>query len=597
MLTGSISLNSFPQYASLHLELGDVEGKFKTWRNSSQVVGSPVNGNIMKGLLDYCSDSVAIVKIANGDYASEAVQPDGTYLITHLQGDQLFACSYDPLSKVSKPLAQVSTLPDLSSILALYMCMEADTVRENNIPATDNPISWELLTEAKSIYGQGALLPERIVRIVSDNLYFGLKYGGITSPTTIRGGSIALLEAKEITSEAFCTASVVCGTPEILVHAKKAVGINGKSTIADAKKLAADYVATLNWSEKEKDLIPVFPDEMEVPEEVMTILERFLKSRDWATPMNNPCWRGTTGFGKSTGVKMLGCILNTPVVVMTCSTTTETEDFLSKHVPVGKGKDNKKLSRVMSKITVDDCKFDAVYAYKQITGKDKADATTEEALEAYAKAWQALSKKSKKGDSPFKLVKSDFLKGLKRGYIVEVAEFSRIRNSGVLVGLNNFSDPGSVITLADGKHIRRHPNAMVVWTDNVGLESCHNVDASVLRRMSYIIDSVDMKMDRVIRRIRQNTNLEDNVFLTGSYKVWDAIKTYAKENDITDEGQCSIVELENWVRLTQLEGKDKIEETLQQAIISKLTSDPDTQKEIMENCGKLALSAAKLKKM
>lgn len=593
LLSAKADLSRFPDYKGLSDTTTDPN--LIGYRNKSKTVSAQLNGDILAALVGYCNDTFAIVKIADGDYASEVKCPDGTFILAQAVGQRLFACSYDPRTGAATALPHTDSF-DVSSILALFICIEADTTKMQNISENENPISWDLLMDAKHNFAsKGMPIPEYAIRIVNDNLYFGLTYGGIK--TTVRGGAIDLLKAERINGKEFDTAVTICGKPEILGQKSAVTKTRGMVTVADAKAMAADYVATLNWSEKERELIPVFPDDTEVPEEVVKILDRFLKSRDWAIPMNNPCWRGTTGFGKSTGVKILACILNTPVVVMTCSTTTETEDFLSKHVPVGKSKGKgkaKKLSKVMSKLTTDDCRFDPAYAFKQITGEEKEDATAEEALEAYAKAAKFLSKKGKNENSPFKLVKSDFLKGLKRGYIVEVAEYSRIRNSGVLVGLNNFSDPGAVITLADGTHIRRHPNAMVVWTDNIGLESCHNVDASVLRRMSYIIDSQEMSADRVIRRIKANTHVDDIVFLKALYNVWTKIAAYAKENDITDEGQVSIVELENWVRLTMLDGKEQIRKTLHEAIVSKLSSDPDTQAEIMDKCCEPALSKEKL---
>ena len=60
----------------------------------------------------------------------------------------------------------------------------------------------------------------------------------------------------------------------------------------------------------------------------------------------------------------------------------------------------------------------------------------------YSLAIQAVSNGSDK--NLVKVVNSELIKGLKNGWIVEVTEPSRLRNQGVLVGLNNFDKAGNI---------------------------------------------------------------------------------------------------------------------------------------------------------
>ena len=78
----------------------------------------------------------------------------------------------------------------------------------------------------------------------------------------------------------------------------------------------------------------------------------------------------------------------------------------------------------------------------------------------------------------------------------------------------------------DGSFKRRHPDAMVVYTDNVGYASCRAIDPSVLRRMSIIIDSYDMPREDVIARVLYNTDFPDSSMLDQMYDVWSAIQEY-----------------------------------------------------------------------
>ncbi len=118
-----------------------------------------------------------------------------------------------------------------------------------------------------------------------------------------------------------------------------------------------------------------------------------------------------TAYGKSTGVKILASILHTPLLWMTCATTTEVEDFLSRHVPVTAPE---RPAETLP--SFEDLANDPVYAYERLTGKRKENATGEEALRAYA----SYCVKSARSANPFKIVESDFVRALVNGYIVEV---------------------------------------------------------------------------------------------------------------------------------------------------------------------------------
>lgn len=549
-----------------------------------------------QALLEYTDEAgcnIGVVKIADGSYASEWLQSDGTSIIAHAtKNGVLSAGRRDALTGKMSQLPSIgssSTEFNDSSILLLYLLIEADINASKGITGTNsNTITHELLQACRDEFAANGVLPEEWVRLVCDDLYFAVSYGEI--PVNIRNGNIGLLTDRRLASNEFSTGKVICGHPDTLIG-KQADSMSsanfGRSTVREAKAVAKPYTDTLSWSEEEKMMIPHFDDDVEVPPEVMTILNRFLASREWKNPLNNPCWRGITAYGKSTGVKMLACILNTPLLWMTCSTTTEVEDFLSKHVP-----NTEECHNMQAELpSFDDMANDPEYAYEQITGEYRENVTSEEVLQAYAKAF--LDTSHDPGNrNPFKIVESDFVRALVKGYIVEVQEFSRIRDSGTLVGLNNYNEPGSVIPLVDGRHVKRHKNAMVVWTDNIGYQSCRKVDGSVLRRMSYIIDSSEMPRERVLRRIKQNTGCKDDAFLERMYDVWVSIAQFCKEQDIIDEGTCSLAELESWVSLTMLDGVSAIQNTCREAIISKVSSDPDTQQEIMDSCVSLAIAKA-----
>lgn len=553
-----------------------------------------LHGYTIEALLEYVKDEkseIGVVKIADGSYASQRLIGTGlagdSYLIAHLGGNGVLSASiYNPTTKQTDKLPSLGTQSQVfnsASILLLFILARAD----QNRGKLGNCITHELLQETHEEFQTTGAISERRLRLICDDLYWAISYGEL--PTGINTGAINPLKSKRIDSGEFSSAKLLVGKPDILQPSSTAGSATvsaAANTVGAAKALVKPYTDTLQWSAEEELLIPQFDDATEVPPEVMTICKRFVESRSWKNPLNNPCWRGITAYGKSTGVKILASILHTPLVWMTCSSTSEVEDFLSKIVP-----DCDSSSIADGNLpSYEDIVNDPVYAYQLLTGEEKDDVTGEEVLNAYVKACAAGDQNAKR--NPFKVVESDFVTALVKGYIVEVQEFSRIRDAGVLVGLNNYNEPNAVIPLVDGRHVRRHPNALVVWTDNVGLASCRKVDASVLRRMSFIIDSYDMPQDRAMRRILANTGCTDEPLVERMYNVWRAIGNYCKINDITDEGTASLTELENWVALTLLDGDEEIKNTCREAVVSKLSSDPETQDQIMDACVILELRQA-----
>ena len=93
----------------------------------------------------------------------------------------------------------------------------------------------------------------------------------------------------------------------------------------------------------------------------------------------------------------------------------------------------------------------------------------------------------------------------------------------------------AVIPLANGGYVRRHPDALCIYTDNVGYVSCRPVDPSVIRRMALIIDSYEMPEKTVLARVKYNTGIKDKNLLKVMYDTWkkllDMIEDAGKERE------------------------------------------------------------------
>ena len=373
--------------------------------------------------------------------------------------------------------------------------------------------------------------------------------------------------------------TIICSGEPVFFKRDSGNGLNPSSTskkvtIKDARTEFASVFSHRVWSEKEKALIPEFSDDFPVPRTVIKMAKRYVDSKGSKRPAANFGWRGPTSIGKSTGVEILACILNIPLVHMTCYPDMETSNFMSEFVPdtsVGKPADD--LPSFM------DIFDDPVESYKIITGKEDKNATCETCLAAYADAVAAA-----KADAPrFRHVESQYVKALRNGWMVEIAEPSRIRDAGTLVGLNGVDKPGSIVTLVDGSSFRRHEDAIVVFTDNVGYVSCRPMDNAVIRRLSFIIDSSKLSKKELFERTKYNTGFDNRDVLETMYKVFTEIERYCHDNDVTG-GSVSPTEFEMWALFVKGDGYSNLRENCIDCVVSKATDDPDIQNEIKSAC-------------
>ena len=498
------------------------------------------------------ASSVAFIKTATNCYCAEQRHSDGSVSLFQLMSngqckgaEVSVAGRYAPLDSVMKA--------DLTTVMACMIMALADEdpdakAQLDNLGGGDQ----QALTEA--IYW------------FSEALYYGTKDGKIQGPV-IRGGNVDLLPQQTVEAGA-CRGTVLAGTSTVLMCGAASESMAKAMKMADAKALFKGWADKQSWSKEEQELIPSFPEDFPVLPEVIRMAERYVGTRELSRPWNNFAWRGSTSYGKSTGVEQLAAILNMPLLRMTCNSTMETQSFLSEFVPTSAAD-----SAARQLPSFEEIALDPESAYETLTGQSKEHATGEDCLKAYADAVLAMSGGK---TSFFKLVESPFVVALSRGYILEIQEFSRIKDSGVLVGLNEYDRPGAMIPLVDGGYTRRSENALVVWTDNVGYTSCRPVDPSVIRRWSMVIDSYELPKQDVLARVVYNTKFADKDLLDKMYEKWVTLQAFLSDKDIT-EGSCSVTELEMWAAAVMLDGYKNLAENAESTLISKATSDRKEQ--------------------
>ena len=569
-------------------DVSSLPAPFNTWKNrltNEPSARSSMNTSgsystlyryITNAIINYVmgpSADVALVEVGRGHYATESTLSDGTTILTRITTNGKASGAHIQATGRHvqlDPLGDASNTFDHTPYFLMLLPVLADA-----LPEVKDALS--IITQEYAATGDWNM---NAIYLVNDAMYYGLTTEAIKC--LIPGGAVNLL-TDDVVKTGALSGTVVCGSPRLLLGASGVARSKNKvMTFKEAKIEFQHWSSAQEWTEEEKRLIPVFPDDYPVLPEALKFARLFVRTRDDQRPMSNFLWRGITSYGKSKGVELMAAFLNMPLLRVTCHATMETQNFLSEFVP-----DNSNAHAGAQLPSFESIALDPISAYKELTGLDDENATPQACMDAYAAAAAAQNT----GGARFKHVESNFIKALSKGYIVEVQEISRIKDPGVLVGLNDYDTPNSVIPLVDGSQTRRHPNAMVVYSDNVGYVSCRPVDPSVIRRMAYVIDSYELSKADVIARVVYNTGFTDRPLLEKLYEVWNQVAIFCKEREITD-GSISVTELEMWAQAIQADNMDKntVYENCQNCLISKATSDIDEQKAIIASVLNVYLS-------
>lgn len=389
----------------------------------------------------------------------------------------------------------------------------------------------------------------------------------------------------------------------------------------------------------------VADDALVMPEAVEILMDIVQTSGD-KKPMRNFSWRGPSGYGKSTGCKQVSRASGKPYLTQGCNDETMTESFMEEYVPesrdeaiiselptmqdmmknpiltyqkltgtfdldatpemclnaayqqIGLGK------KLQAKVAEETARFERERAYREAEtetdrvileatemaqieearqaekeAKDLADAKYTTALKTTAQFFEENS-----DALHLKLVEAPYARALRNGYLVEIQEASRIRRAAI-VGLNPFDQVGALITKKNGETFRRHPEAVCIFTDNIGYLTTRGIDQSAIRRWRQDFGTSELEKQFVMDRIEWNVELGDNELLSDMYDVWKQIADICREKQI-DRGSCTIIELENWVQKIKHRGVAELRQTLRSSIINKCTDNDDEREDIFDTVTK-----------
>lgn len=290
-----------------------------------------------------------------------------------------------------------------------------------------------------------------IMGILADNAYRRLKDENCAmhlKSNIERSGNMMRVSSTQIDSGTFEPKSVVAGTFTIFAQSGATGTIAKAEIIVEAKDFVGKYeFGQRTFSAEEQKLIPKLPEWYIIPEEVVDICKHAKLTTGKPTQMRNFLLRGPAGTGKTMGAKAIAAGLNLPYVKYTCSAGTEIFDFVGQILPDSSkntsGATDKELAKIedMGGITFEnvaklmglpdlaDMDYDPAGTYQALTGVEKQDATSQDCMavvmeKTIAKV-QALNAKKEQPSSTgqtFSYTDTDFLRALKKGYVVELQE-------------------------------------------------------------------------------------------------------------------------------------------------------------------------------
>lgn len=575
----------------------DLESSWHTPKRPSQSNIVTLSRYITEALLAYLgipgfADNYGCVAVSDNEWAAEHRDGDKTNLFVYRTTFQNGAAAVGKMfSAVASDSGQWSSASSLGSssdtwdvsgaILAMLPLLFETFYGDKALASVDGNVA--LLSTKNGINTAiaahptdwGAYLDESTkgnLYFLNDLIYYGIEDEHI--PLRIQNGAMEPLQRTKVKNGTY-NGTVLAGVPVLLCGGDggPAKAVNKVLTVKEAKLRYAAWIGAHQWTPEEELLIPTFEDDFKVQPEVIEMADKIVGTSGMRVPFRNFLWRGITGYGKSTGTKVLACILHTPRLELTCHTDMLAKDLISEFVPCNPVDAARGQLPTLEEITLD-----PESAWESMTDEDGAGKTSEECFEKYSELLVMRAGCT----SPVKVVESAFVKAVSHGYICEIQEVSRIKDSGVMVALNQYDLPDAMIPLVDGGYTHRKRDAVVVFTDNVGYASCRPIDQSVLRRCRMIFDCNSIEKDAMLERIKYNTGWDkDKKTLTALYDLYEAIRSYCADKEIT-EGSCTICELESLVCCVQSDDRYlvNLNKYIDACIIAKCTNDLTEQNEI-----------------
>lgn len=334
-------------------------------------------------------------------------------------------------------------------------------------------------------------------------------------------------------------------------------------------------------------------ENMQISDTLIDIANDIQKSSNLKFHFRDYMLKGPTGTGKTTMCKVLGLLLNLPVLTFSCDPDTDQLALGCSIVPNAETEESVSLSLDQFMATmpsIDDMSFEPEKSYMRLTGETKENVSSDECMSVLLKKWAEVSEKQSKG---FRYVYSNIAKAMKYGWIIEVQEPTVIQRPGVLTALNALTDDCGKLDLATGETIYRHPDAVMIYTTNLNLEGCFEMNQSQKSRFSQ--RTIDLpNEDEIVDRLMTSTGYTDKKNAKKMVKVYSLADNYAKSKSICD-GAIDFRALQAWATANMIR-KNKIYENGVTEFIEKCTDDPTQKAIFITSCLQTEFKPAELEK-
>lgn len=349
-----------------------------------------------------------------------------------------------------------------------------------------------------------------------------------------------------------------------------------------------EFAGAYQFSDRrlKKSEVNLIPAGMEryyvVSEPVVQVCRHIKETTSGQNPVRNILLRGPSGTGKTDAARAIAVGVRLPYLFYTCNTHTETMDLTGSIIPKTGDRKPVKAAELVQELHLpsdEELQIAPVYYYQSLTGSEKLDATVDDCLIVKQSKIQEYQRTLLNQSSGYDFVYGPLVQAMKRGYIFELQEPTVIVQEGVLTGLNGLLDQSGSIELPTGEVVRRHKDAVVIFTSNIHYHGCRSLNQSVLSRMHLILDVELPDDEELAKRVMNRTGFTDKPQLMKMIATTHQIAEYCEENSITD-GVTGMRELEQWVMSYQITGD--LMRSAQMTILSSSTANTEDQKSIKE---------------
>lgn len=419
----------------------------------------------------------------------------------------------------------------------------------------------------------------------------------------IKTDNIKLCDASQISALTATRRQGVKFRPDVYIGNITKFQVTNQGKGSKAKKSSSlmetkDFVGSFNFRKEpltpeQEARVPKLDEKYIVTEELLLVCKHIKETSNKSRPIRNILYRGAPGVGKSESYVGIAAGCHLPLYTFAANALTEPFDLFGQFVPVddeGNQVGEKiPVEKVLSGMpSAEEISMDPGFAYQQITGIPKKDATPTECMAAmFNLAQKSLDVNG--GQQRFKFAPGQLIYALRDGGVWGFDEVTLPQNPGVVPALNPAMDSTQSITLPTGEVIHRHPDCIIVGTTNVDLEGCRNMNQAWQDRCQLIIELPEPTDDVLMARVKSMVDWDDNtdsavVDLPRFISAYHQLQELARKHRM-DDGTIGPRKLADWVMSTLIT-KDPVL-SAKMTIIPGATTDPRGMAELEQKLSDL----------